>query len=115
MLVSLNLSLLILFARSYFPAFNNEAAVQLNRINLSELLLEGMLSFMLFAGDIHIKYEDLRSEKLSILLFSTITVLISTFIIGFSTFYLLKLFGIKVPLIAAMLFGALISPTIQSP
>jgi len=66
---------------------------------------------MLFAGAIHIKYKDLKNEKLSIILFSTITVLISTFIIGFSSFYLLHFFGINVTLIAALLFGALISPT----
>jgi CPA1 family monovalent cation:H+ antiporter len=66
---------------------------------------------MLFAGAIHIKYEDLKSEKLSIFLFSSISVLISTFMIGFSTFYILGLFDIKVQLIHALLFGALISPT----
>ena len=66
---------------------------------------------MLFAGAIHIKYEDLKSERLSILLFSTISVVISTFIIGFASFYLLKIFGINVNILHAFLFGALISPT----
>ena len=83
----------------------------MDNINFSELLLEGMLSFMLFAGAIHIKFKDLNNEKLSILLFSTISVLISTFIIGFASYYLLTFMGINVKLIHAMLFGALISPT----
>jgi len=111
MLVSLIFSFLILLAGFYFPSFKNMVADRLNYINFSELLLEGMLGFMLFAGAIHIKYEDLKNEKLTILLFSTISVLISTFIIGFSSYYLLKLFGINVNLIHALLFGALISPT----
>jgi CPA1 family monovalent cation:H+ antiporter len=81
----------------------------MDSINFSELLLESMLSFMLFAGAIHIKFKDLNNEKLSILLFSTISVLISTFIIG-TSYYLLNFMGIPVQLIHAMLFGSLISP-----
>jgi CPA1 family monovalent cation:H+ antiporter len=111
MLVSLVFSLTILMASNIAPAFKSIIIEQLSHVNFSELLLEGMLSFMLFAGAIHIKYEDLKSEKLSIFLFSSVSVLISTFMIGFSTFYILGLFDIKVQLIHALLFGALISPT----
>jgi len=85
--------------------------VRLENLNFSELLLESMLSFMLFAGAIHIKYEDLRTEKLSIILFSTVSVLISTFVVGFASYYTLSLFGVEIYLIHALLFGALISPT----
>ncbi|HUX55785.1 MAG TPA: sodium:proton antiporter [Bacteroidales bacterium] len=111
MLVSLIFSFLILLAGYFFPDFKRMIAVKMSGINFTELLLEGMLSFMLFAGAIHIKYEDLRNEKLTIILFSTISVVLSTFIIGFSTFYLLGIFGFKVRLINTLLFGALISPT----
>lgn len=111
MFVSLLFSLVVLVLGHYFPTFKNSIAEQMESINFSELLLEGMLSFMLFAGAIHIKFKDLNNEKLSILLFSTISVLISTFVIGFVSFYLLNYMGIKVDLIHAMLFGALISPT----
>tara|TARA_R110002126_G_scaffold26496_1_gene89459 strand:+ start:38 stop:1267 length:1230 start_codon:yes stop_codon:yes gene_type:complete len=111
MLVSLIFSFFILLMGYYFPAFKEDIAIKMDSINFSELLLESMLSFMLFAGAIHIKIKDLNDEKLSILLFSTISVLISTFIIGFSSYYLLNFMGIQVALIHAMLFGALISPT----
>jgi CPA1 family monovalent cation:H+ antiporter len=111
MLVSLIFSFLILIFGNYFPLLKQDIAIKMNNINFSELLLEEMLSFMLFAGAIHIKFKDLNNEKLSILLFSTISVLISTFIIGFASYYLLTFMGIKVDLIHAMLFGALISPT----
>jgi len=111
MLVSLVFSLLILIAGNYFPSFKNAVVGQMKSINFSELLLEGMLSFMLFAGAIHIKYEDLKNEKVTILLFSTTSVIISTFIIGFSSFYLLNFFGLNVSLLSTLLFGALISPT----
>jgi CPA1 family monovalent cation:H+ antiporter len=111
MLVSLIFSFIILILGYYFPAFKESIAIKMDNINFSELLLEGMLSFMLFAGAIHIKFKDLNNEKLSILLFSTFSVLISTFIIGFASYYLLTFMGINVKLIHAMLFGALISPT----
>jgi CPA1 family monovalent cation:H+ antiporter len=111
MLVSLIFSFLIIIAGYFFPDFKRMIAIRMSDLNFSELLLEGMLSFMLFAGAIHIKYEDLRNEKLTIILFSTISVILSTFIIGFSSFYLLNIFGLKVNLIHALLFGALISPT----
>lgn len=111
MFVSLLFSLVVLVLGHFFPEFKESIAAQMESINFSELLLEGMLSFMLFAGAIHIKFKDLNNEKLSILLFSTISVLISTFVIGFASFYLLNFMGIKVELIHAMLFGALISPT----
>ena len=111
MLVSLLFSFLILITGSYFPEVKTVIEHRLNEINFSELLLEGMLSFMLFAGAIHIKYADLKSEKLSIMLFSTISVVLSTVIIGYASFYLLNAFGLEVNLINAMLFGSLISPT----
>lgn len=111
MLVSLLFSFLILIAGNFFPEVKTIIEHRLNEINFSELLLEGMLSFMLFAGAIHIKYEDLKSEKLSIILFSTLSVVLSTIIIGYTSFYLLNSFGLQIDLINAMLFGALISPT----
>lgn len=111
MLVSLLFSFLILIAGNFFPEVKAVIELRLNEINFSELLLEGMLSFMLFAGAIHIKYEDLKSEKLSIMLFSTISVVLSTVIIGYASYYLLNAFGLEVSLINAMLFGSLISPT----
>ncbi len=111
MLVSLIFSFIVIIAGYFFPSIKATAASQLSSINFSELLLEGMLSFMLFAGAIHIKYEDLKIEKLTIVLFSTLSVIISTFIIGYSAYYLLNFFGLEVSLLNSLLFGALISPT----
>ena len=111
MLISLVFSLLILFAGNFFPSIMNDVDEQLYTIDFSELLLESMLSFMLFAGAIHIKYEDLKSEKFTVMLFSTVSVLISTVAVGFSTYYLLGFFGISVDIMHCLLFGSLISPT----
>jgi CPA1 family monovalent cation:H+ antiporter len=111
MVVSTLFSLIILALGFFFPSIKDFVTIRLSHINFSDLLLEGMLSFMLFAGAIHIKYHDLKSERLSIILFSTISVVVSTFIVGFASYYLLNFFGLKVQLIHALLFGSLISPT----
>lgn len=111
MVISLIFSLCLLVTGKFSPGITQIAESHLKNIDFSSLLLEGLLSFMLFAGAIHIKYNDLKSEKLSILLFSTLSVVISTTIIGISAFYILPLFGLKMPLMYCFLFGSLISPT----
>jgi monovalent cation:H+ antiporter, CPA1 family len=111
MLVSLLFSISVIVGGSFFPSVKASIETQLSHINFSDLLLEGMLSFMLFAGAIHIKFQDLKSEKWSILLLSTMSVIISTFVVGFTAYYLLNAFGIEVSFITSLLFGALISPT----
>lgn len=111
MVISLIFSLCLLVTGKFSPGITQIAESHLKNIDFSSLLLEGLLSFMLFAGAIHIKYNDLKSEKLSILLFSTLSVVISTTIIGISAFYILPLFGLKMPLMYCLLFSSLISPT----
>lgn len=111
MLVSLLFSISVIIIGQFAPSLKAGIEVQLHQINFSELLLEGMLSFMLFAGAIHVKFKDLKSEKWSIILLSTMSVLISTFAVGAATYYLLNAFGINIHYISALLFGALISPT----
>ena len=78
----------------------------INNIEFSETLLEGMLGLLLFAGALHIKVADLKLQIFPILLMATMGVIFSTVIIGigFSWFT-------GVPLIFALIFGALISPT----
>jgi len=111
MLVSLLFSLAIIAISPYYPYLKTEVEILLRNIDFSELLLEFMLSFMLFAGAIHIKFEDLKAQKISILLYSTISVVISTFLVGYTVFFILGWFNFNVNLIQCLLFGALISPT----
>ena len=70
-----------------------------------------MLSFLLFAAAIHIDVKKLRSERMSIITFSTISILISTIIVGVLFYITTSLFGLKVNFLYCLLFGALISPT----
>jgi Na+:H+ antiporter len=86
-------------------------AGMLGAIDFNQALLHGMLSFLLFAGAMHIKLEDLTSQKWAITILATVGVIVSTLIVGGLTWLVLGLLGIPASFIYCLLFGALISPT----
>ena len=75
-------------------------------IDFSDALLEGMLGLLLFAGALHVKLADLRAQWAPVLMMATMGVALSTVIVG-SAFSLIT----GMPLLVALVFGALISPT----
>ncbi|MEM7049345.1 MAG: sodium:proton antiporter [Acidobacteriota bacterium] len=87
------------------------ASELLARIPFDDLLMEGLLSFLLFAGALHVNLSDLLKQKWTVLALATIGILLSTFLIGAVIAFVLPLLGIQIPFIYALLFGALISPT----
>jgi CPA1 family monovalent cation:H+ antiporter len=70
-----------------------------------------MLSFLLFAGAIHLDANELRRLRVPILTFSTLSVVLSTALIGVLLYLLCPLFHQPVAFVYCLLFGALISPT----
>lgn len=111
MLMSLATIIVITLSKGIFPEFYIFFCDIVTDSDFKTLLFDGILSFLLFAGALHVNIEDLEKEKWSILLFATLSVLISTFIVGGLTFGASKLIDIELPFIHALLFGALISPT----
>lgn len=96
----------------YFSSgFTEMIRGKLALIDFSEFLLGILLSFLLFAGSLHVSIPDLKKSAKSIISFATIGTLISTLVVGYSLFYLLSAFHQDIPLIYCLLFGALISPT----
>lgn len=96
----------------YFSVgFTEMIREKLSLIDFSEFLLGILLSFLLFAGSMHVSIPDLKKSAKSIISFATIGTLISTVAVGYSLFYLLSAFNQPIPLIYCLLFGALISPT----
>lgn len=103
---------LIVFGLSYFDDTLLEAEIAfIRQIDFKELLLDHMLSFLLFAGAMHTNFQQLKIQRWPILMFSTLGVLVSTFLVGGGTYFLLQLLSLNVPFIYCLLFGALISPT----
>ena len=93
------------------PLLEQRIEALVGRIDFNHLLMDGMLSFLLFAGALHINLADLRARRWAIGLLATVGVLFSTAVIGLGSWWIFGLFGLQPPLIFCLLFGALISPT----
>ena len=96
-----------------FPALALQEAVRpiLANIDFHDVLMKGMLSFLLFAGALHVNLGDLMSRKWAIGTMATVGVLMSTFMVGFAVWGISLVLGIDIPLTYCLVFGALIAPT----
>ncbi|WP_120497086.1 sodium:proton antiporter [Kiloniella sp. EL199] len=112
-IIALVASFFVMLADIILPELGIQNAVRLSlaQIDFHETLMKGMLSFLLFAGALHVDIEDLLHRKYAITLMATFGVLISTFLIGFAMFYLTGLINLEIPLIYCLVFGSLIAPT----
>lgn len=112
MMIALATSVLIyLLGQLGFADFEAEVGLLLSSIDFNKTLMHGMLSFLLFAGALHVNLGDLRQQKWLIVSLATVGVCISTFLVGAATYVLLGLLSCSLPFIYCLLFGALISPT----
>ncbi len=83
----------------------------ISKIDFKVVLLDIMLSFLLFAGALHTDLKQLHQQRWPVLVFATFGVLVSTFLVGTSVYYVFNGIGLEVNYIYCLLFGALISPT----
>lgn len=105
-------SSIILIVINFFDAdLLHSTKESVRNIDFSNLLLNGMLSFMLFAGAFHTDYNLIKTERISVLVFALIGVLLCTFLVGSLLFYTLSWFNLPANYLVCLLFGALISPT----
>ena len=111
MLISLIASLIVIGIGAISPAFFLKTTQSISLIDFQAVLLKVMLSFLLFAAAIHIDSKKLKAERSSIITFSTIGVIISSFVIATLLYFTISLFGLSVNYLYCLLFGALISPT----
>lgn len=83
----------------------------ISQIDFETVLLDVMLSFLLFAGALHTNFNQLKIQRGPVLAFATLGVLVSTFLVGIFMYYMFSAFGYHINFIYCLLFGALISPT----
>ena len=103
---------LAVFGISYFDSTLLDAEKYIiKQIDFKSVLLDVMLSFLLFAGALHTNFEQLKVQRWPVLVFSTLGVLVSTFLVGTAMYFCLQLIGLNIDFIYCLLFGALISPT----
>jgi len=106
-------SLIVLGLDQLAPGVGLSAYVTslVERLDFETTLLNGMLSFLLFAGALHVDWTEMHRGRWPILILSTLGVIVSTLVVG-SAFYLVsRMLGIAIAPIWCFVFGALISPT----
>ncbi|HMR84523.1 MAG TPA: cation:proton antiporter [Niabella sp.] len=104
-------ALLVLIGHFFLPKTLEHFSGLISGVDFTDVLMGAMLNFLLFAGAIHIHVNDLREQRAPIVIFATISVVISTVVVGYLLYFVLPWLGISLPLIYCLLFGALISPT----
>ena len=116
MILALCLSVILTVVGIIFPQVF-EAVTEITReFDFSELLVNVMLPFLLFAGAISVNVHELLKDKVTILLLASFGVLFSTFAVGTGVYWLIQqpMFGLTdmgLTYIDCLLFGALIAPT----
>ena len=111
LLFSLGASLGVIALGKLGIHFDTAAEELLSAVDFDEALLHGMLSFLLFAGALHVDLAELAQRKWAIGFLATLGVLISTALTGLAAWWLFGALGHAIPLLWCLLFGALISPT----
>lgn len=81
------------------------------QVDFAEVLMGGILNFLLFAGGIHIKLSDLKEDRGAISIFATLSVVMTALFIGVSLTYITEWMHMPIPFVYCLLFGSLIAPT----
>ena len=111
MCIALLLSLLLIVLGRFGVGTEAWATKLLAQIDFNKTLMQGMLSYLLFAGAMHVNLEDLKQQKFVVGVLATAGVVGSMFIVGTLAYFAFDLLGFSLPYIYCLLFGALISPT----
>lgn len=111
MVLSLVSSILMVAMGSSHFLLSRKALQLVSSIDFQDVLMNFMLSFLLFAGAIHIDAGKLKKESVPVMVLATVGILISTFLVGGLVWCLFQLFHFPIPFIYCLLFGSLISPT----
>ena len=91
-----------------YPAFGiaDTIRAQIEAIDFNQTLMDGMLGFLLFAGALHVDFDDLKEQRWIVAVMASLGVALSTVVVGFGYAWMAG-----VPILVALVFGALISPT----
>ena len=110
-LIALAMSLVLIIVGAIGLPVREGVALSLGRLDFGHVLLNGMLAFLLFAGALNVKLEDLLGQKLTVGVLATVGVVVSTFLVRGGTWLLSRSLGLGLGITESLLFGAIISPT----
>ena len=111
MVITIIFTLIIIVIGQFDDTLLLQEKAFIEGIDFKTVLFDIMLSFLLFAGALHTNFEQLKIQRWPVLIFATLGVLVSTFLVGIIMYYVLLFIGLQVDFIYCLLFGALISPT----
>jgi CPA1 family monovalent cation:H+ antiporter len=112
MLIAILASLgIVLVGALGFPGVLAQARAVVEGIDFDRALMHGMLSFLLFAGALHVDLSQLARYRWIVGTLATVGVVASTFMVGTAAWLVFTALGIDLPLIWCLVFGALIAPT----
>jgi CPA1 family monovalent cation:H+ antiporter len=111
MAITLGMTLLLVILASIGIIKLHEAAAFVASIDFSDVLLHGMLAFLLFAGALHVDLHELLGQAFPVAVLSTIGVVVATFVAGTLFWVVASWTWGSLSLVYGLLFGALIAPT----
>jgi CPA1 family monovalent cation:H+ antiporter len=114
LIMALGTSLILAGLQALLPGgldFSGRLATAIRQIDFHDAIMNGMLGFLLFAGALHVNLSQLAQQKWAIAILASVGVVISTIVIGLGLWWGARLFGLQLPFLWALVFGALISPT----
>lgn len=111
MLIGLGFSIILILLGPFIPVVSRAADHFVENIDFDATLMQGMLSYLLFAGALHVNINDLRDQKRLVAILASLGVVLSTFIVGSTIYFVFPLLGYDVPYIWCLVFGSIVSPT----
>ena len=108
---SLGVSLLILVVSQTGLAWPQQAQKLVREVDFGAALMNGMLSFLLFAGSMHVPLDDLQRHRWPVAILATVGVLLTLLFVAVMMSWVFGALGLQVPWVYCLIFGALISPT----
>ena len=110
-LFSLGISSSIAFAGRAGFAWPQQAQALAGQIDFGAALMNGMLGYLLFAGSMHVRLDELREHRWPVAVLATVGVLLTLFFVAALMAWVFWVLGLNVPWVYCLVFGALISPT----
>lgn len=104
-------TLLLVLDRAGFGFLRDYEVTLIASIDFSQVLMQGMLSILLFAGALHVDLSALKAYRWQVGTLAAVGTMASTVLVGFGLWYLLPLTGIALSLPYCLVFGALLAPT----
>jgi len=113
LLLALLSAVVLIAVGAAFPQLGLKLAIRslLAGVNLPVALLNGFLSFLLFAGALEVDFQELLARKWTILALAVFGTVLSTALIAAALFAVAEALGTGIPIAWCLVFGALISPT----